>query len=135
MSRQPAPHDFRRAGIIDRGRGQTIEAKDDIVVRVVNRQECLRPSEFMALSGVTAEEFVQCRLATVESLTIMYLADRLLVPRSHHQNRFGNARAALSSFAFGDGGFSSRSRTRKLSRSDSCTCSDSLMTVFAARTA
>ena len=46
---------------------------------------------------------------------IVFLVDRLFVPCRHdYGHRFGNARAASTSFALGPGGFSSRSKTRKL---------------------
>jgi hypothetical protein len=75
----------------------------------------------MALASVTAQEFIQRFFAAVERFPIMFLADWLFVPRRHNQDRFGNARAAARSFAFGAGGFSSKSRTLKLSLRESCT--------------
>jgi hypothetical protein len=66
-------------------------------------------------------ELIQRFVAAVEEFPIMSLADRFFVPRDHDYRRFGRARAAASSLAFGAGGFSSRSRTRKLFLSESCT--------------
>lgn len=121
MARQPAPYDLRRPGIVNRGWAQAVEAKNGFVVGTVNRKKCFRTTQLMALPGVTAQEFVQCCFAAVERFPIMVLANRLFVPCRHNYDRFGNARAALSSFAFGAGGFSSRLRTRKLSLPESWT--------------
>ena len=121
MACQPAPYDLRRSGIVNRGWAQTIEAENGLVVRIVDRKECFRAAQLVALAGVTAQEFIQRFFAAVERFPVMFLADRLFVPRRHDEDRFGNARAAARSFAFGAGGFSSRFRTLKLSLSDSRT--------------
>jgi hypothetical protein len=55
--------------------------------------------------------------ATIEGLPVVGFADRLFVPRRDTHIRPGSARAAASSLAFGAGGFSSRSGTRRLSLS------------------
>src|ERR1039457_2060643 len=65
----------------------------------------------------------------------MFLVDRLFVPCRRNHDRRGSARAAARNLAFGAGGFSSRSRTRRLSRAESCTRSASSMTALAARNA
>jgi hypothetical protein len=65
--------------------------------------------------GRSGAEFIQRFFAAVEGLASMFLVDRLFVPCRHDYYRFGNARAAASSFALGAGGFSSKLRTRKLS--------------------
>ena len=90
------------------------------VVGIVNRKKRFRTAQLVALAGVTAQEFSQRFFAAVERFPIMFLVDRLFVPCRHDYDRFGNARAAARSFAFGAGGFSSRARTRKLSLSESC---------------
>jgi hypothetical protein len=70
----------------------------------------------------------------------MGLRNRLLMPTwdfvglATHDRR-GNASAAASNLAFGSGGFSRSSRTRRLSRSDKRRCSASSITASAARTA
>jgi hypothetical protein len=75
----------------------------------------------VAFAGITEQEFIQRFLAAIEGLAIMFLVDRLFVPFGHNGYRLGNARAAASNFAFGAGGFSSRSRIRKLSLPESRT--------------
>src|ERR1035438_216646 len=141
MACQPAPYDLRRPGIVNRGWAQAVEPKNGLVVGTVNRKERFRTAQLMALPGVTAQEFgaerfrtaqlmalpgvtaqefVQRCFAAVERFPIMVLANRLFVPCRHRYDRFGKARAALSSFAFGAGGFYSRLRTRKLSLPESC---------------
>jgi hypothetical protein len=75
----------------------------------------------VAFAGAAAQKFIQRFFAAVEGLASMFLVDRLFMPCHHDYYRFGNARAAASSFAFGAGGFSSKLRTRKLSRPESCT--------------
>jgi hypothetical protein len=75
----------------------------------------------VALAGVAAQEFIQRFFAAIERFPIVFLADRLLVPCGHDYERFGKARAAARSLAFGAGGFSSSLRIRKLSRPESCT--------------
>ncbi len=94
-----------------------------LLLGIVDREERFRAAQVVALAGVAAQEFIQRFFAAVEGFAIMLLGDRLFVPRRHDlcYVGFGNARAAASSFALGAGGFSSRSRTRKLSRSESCT--------------
>jgi hypothetical protein len=75
-------------------------------------QKRLRAAQLVALSGITAREFIERFFRAVECVTIMFLVDRLFVPRRHSDDRrFGKALAAASSFAFGSGGFSNRSRT------------------------
>lgn len=119
---QPAPYDLRCPGIVNRGWTQTIEAENSFVAGVVDRKERFCTAPVVALAGVTAQEFIQRFFAAVEGFAIMSFADRLLVPCRHdYDRRFGKARAAASSFAFGAGGFSNRSRTRKLSLAESCT--------------
>ena len=135
MARQPAADDARRPGIVNRGGAQTIETENGFVARIVDRKERLRTSKLVALTGVTAQEFVQRFLAAVERFPIMFLADRLFVPCRQDRYRFGNARAAARSLRFGAGGCSSKSRTRKLSLSESRTWSASSMTAIAARKA
>ena len=121
MTGQAAFYDFRRPGIFNRGRAQAVKTENGLIVAVVNREEGFRRAQIVALAGVTAQEFIQRVLSAVERIAIMFLADRLFVPSRHDYVRFGNARAAASSFAFGAGGFSSRSRTLKLSLPESCT--------------
>ena len=97
MACKPASNDLRRAGIVNRGGAQAIETENGFVVGIVNRKEGFRSAQFVALAGVTAQEFVQ------------------------RFGRYGNAQAAVRSLEFGAGGFSSQSRTRKLSLSETCT--------------
>jgi hypothetical protein len=75
----------------------------------------------VAFAGVAAQEFIQGFFTAIERLAIVFFVDWLFVPPSHDYYRFGNARAAASSFAVGAGGFSSKLRTRKLSLPDNCT--------------
>jgi len=110
---QAAPYDLRRLGIVNRCGAQAVEAEEGFVVGIVNRKERLRAAQFVAPAGITAREFTQRFFAAVERFRIVILVDRLVVPRRHDYDRFGNARAAASSLVFGAGGFSSRSRTRK----------------------
>ena len=83
MSRQPAPYDLRRPGIVNRGRAQALEAENGFVVGIVNRKERLRASTLVALAGVTAQEFIQRFLAAVERFAIVLLMNGLFVPRGH----------------------------------------------------
>ena len=127
MACQPAPYDLRRLGVVDRCGAQTVEAENGFIAGVigvitgVNRKKSFRAAPFVALAGVTAQEFVQRFFAAFETFPVMLLANRLFVPRGHDYGRLCKARAAASSFALGAGGFSSRSRTRRLSLSESCT--------------
>ena len=107
--------------MVNRRGAQAIEAENGFVVCIVNRKERFRAAQLVALAGVTAQEFIQGFLATVECFPIMLLVNRFFVPCRHDYYRFGNTRAAARSFAFGAGGFSSKSRTRKLSLSERCT--------------
>jgi hypothetical protein len=91
-----------------------VVAENRFIVGIVNRKERFGTAQFVAHTGVTSQEFIQ------------------FAPW-HNYDRFGNARAAASSFAFGAGGFSSKLRTRKLSLSESCTRSALSMTALAAR--
>ena len=118
MARQTTPNDLRRAGIFEGRGGETIEAENGFVI--VNRQERFGTAQLVALAGVTAQEVIQRFFATVKRFPIVLLADRLFVPCHHDDDRLGNARAAARSFAFGAGGFSSKSRTRKLSLAETC---------------
>ena len=120
MSCEPAPYDVRRPGIVNRGWTQAIEGENGFVVSIVNRKKCFRAAPVVALASVSAQEFIERFFAAVERFAIMLFADRFFVP-CRHIYRFGKARAAANSFAFGAGGFSSRSRTRKLSLAESCT--------------
>jgi len=97
MVSQPAPYDLRGAGIFNRSGAQAVETENGSVVGVVDRKECFRAAQLVALTGVTAQEFVQRFFAAVEGFPIMVLADRLFVPRRHPHDRRGNARAAASS--------------------------------------
>ena len=90
-------------------------------IGIVNRKERFCTAQLVAFAGVAAQEFIQRFFAAVERLAIMFLVDRLFVPCRHDYGRFDKARAAATSFAFGAGGFSSRSRTRKLSLPESFT--------------
>src|ERR1700683_3924193 len=115
MACQPATCDLWSAGIAHRRRAQAIEAENGFVIGILNREESFRTAPLMALASVTAQEFVQRLFAAIERFPIMFLANRRFVPRHHDYHRLGNARAAARSFAFGAGGFSSKSSTRKLS--------------------
>src|SRR5712691_1406940 len=117
MTRQPAPYNLRRPGIVNRDGAQTIKSENGFA-GIVNRKESFRAAAFVTLAGVTAQEFVERFVTAVETFPIMFLVNRLFVPRCHDYRRFGNARAAASSLALGAGGFSSRLRTRKLSLSE-----------------
>src|SRR5208283_2038621 len=135
MPCQPASHHLRRPRVINRGGAQTIEAENGLAVGIVNRQEGFRAAPLVALAGVTAQVFTQRFVAAVEGTTIIFPADWLFVPCRHDYGRFGNFHEAASSFLFGAGGCSSRFRTRKLSRPESCTWSASSITALAACTA
>ena len=121
MACQPAPYDLRRPGIVNRGGAQAVEAENGFVVGIVNRKERFRAAQLVALAGVTAQEFIQRFFAAVERFPIMFLADRLFVPCRHDYEPLWQCPRGCPHFAFGAGGFSSRSRTRKLSLPESCT--------------
>src|SRR6185312_9421015 len=95
----------------------------------------LGAAQLMVLAGVTAQEIIKRRLAAVERTPIVSFADRLFMPGSDRHARGGNARAAANNRVFGGGGFSSNSRTRRLSRSDNRKCSAFSMISLAARRA
>ena len=80
MTRQSAPHNFRRLGVVNRRGAQAVEAKDGFIGSVFNRKEGFRSAALVALAGVAAQEFVQLFVAAIERFPIMFLADRLLVP-------------------------------------------------------
>jgi hypothetical protein len=128
----PRRNDFRRPGILDGSRTQAVETVNGFVIGIVDCKERLRAAQIVTPAGIAAQEFIQCLVAAIESAAIMFLADRLFVPARHDYGRFGSARAAATSFAFGAGGWSSSSRTRKLSRADSRTRSASSITALAA---
>src|ERR1051326_114073 len=93
----------------------------------------------MALAGIASEEFIHHGIAAIKSLAIMVPCDRLLVPAGKRHVRLGfglgSAAMAARSLAFGAGGFSSRSRTMRLSRSDRTMRSASSITALAFRKA
>ena len=126
MTGQTAADDLRGTGVVNGCGTETVEAEDRLLVGVVDGEERLRPAAFMTLSGVAAKELIQGLVATVEGFAVMRFANCLFVPglqthRSFVYRRFGNARAAVRSLAFGAGGFSSKSRTLRLSLVESCT--------------
>ena len=55
----------------NRSGAETIEAKEGFVVGIVDRKKCLRATQFVALAGIPAQEFIQCFFAAVEGLPIM----------------------------------------------------------------
>src|ERR1700722_2964418 len=122
---QPAPHNFRRPGVCDRCRTQAVEAENGFVVGVVDGKKRLGAAEIVTLAGMAAEELIQRFFAAVESFAIMAFGNRLFMPCHSIHDREGSPFATANSLAFGAGGFSSRSNTRKLSRSESWTRSAS----------
>jgi hypothetical protein len=56
MASQTAPNRLRRAGVFNRGGAQAVEAKNGLVVGIVNRQECFRAAQLVTPAGVTAAE-------------------------------------------------------------------------------
>jgi hypothetical protein len=134
MTRQPAPHQLWGTRIFDGGGAERIEAENRLLVGFGNRQKRLRAAELVTLTGISLQEFVQRGFSAVECLPVMCLADRLFAPDRHARRR-GSAFAAANSLAFGAGGCSSSSKTRRLSRSDSRRCSASSITALAARNA
>jgi hypothetical protein len=86
----------------------------------------------MTLPRESLEKLIHCRVAAVKALSIMRFRDWLLVPvgKDHARFRLGLGIEAIAAFslAFGEGGFSRRSSTRRLSRSDSTIRSDSAIT-------
>jgi len=114
------PYDLRRPRILNRSGAQAVEAENGRAVGIVNREKSFRAPAIVALTGITAQEFIQCFFAAIESLSIMFPGDRFFVPYRHDYDRLGSERAAAISLALGAGGFSSRSRTRKLSLPERC---------------
>jgi len=121
MACQPSPHDLRRTGIVNRGGAQAVETQNGFVVGIIDRKKCFRAAELVAFAGITAQEFIQRFFAAIERFPIIFLGDRFFAPSDHDYGRRGSALAAARSLAFGAGGFSSKSRTRKLSLSERCT--------------
>jgi hypothetical protein len=78
------------------------------------------------------QELIQRFFAAVERFPIVLLSNRFSVPCGHRFECLTNARAAARILAFGAGGFSSRSRTRRLSLPESRRWSASAMTVLTA---
>lgn len=120
MPRKSAFYDLRRPGIVNRRRTQTIKAENGFIA-IADGEKSFRAASFVTLSGITAQEFVQRLITAIERFPVMFFADWLFMPSRHGYRRFGNARAAANNLAFGAGGFSSRSSTRKLSLAESCT--------------
>ena len=93
-----------------------------LVVSVINCEERFCGTGFMSVAGITREEIVHGRIATVERLPIVLFRNRFFVPggKAHNCLRIGfDIRAmAARSLAFCAGGFSSRFSTNRLSRSD-----------------
>ena len=118
MACEAALHDFRCAVIGEGGRGKTVESENGARV-VVDRQKGLRPTLVVALARKAHQKDVQLRVATVEGAAIVLPCNRFLMPWRNSHAGDGMAMAAARSLAFAAGGFSSSSRTRKLSRSDS----------------
>jgi hypothetical protein len=83
MARQSAPYDLRRPGIVNRSRTQTVEPENGSLVGIVNRKECLRAAQLVALAGIAAQEFIQRFFAAIERVPIVFLVYRLLVPCRH----------------------------------------------------
>lgn len=80
MTGQAAPYDLRGTGVVNGCGTKTVEAENRFLVVIVNGEESLRTTTFMALSGVAAKKFIQGLVATVEGFPIMRLADCLFVP-------------------------------------------------------
>src|SRR5947209_3371463 len=58
MLSKAAAHRLRRLGVRESARSQTVKSKDGLVVRVVDREESFRASEFMALTRVPLQKLV-----------------------------------------------------------------------------
>src|SRR4051794_2622260 len=124
VSRKATPHDLRRPLIGDGCGSQTVEAEYS-VVGIIDRKEGFRAALRVALARIPAQEIVQVVVAAIKGVPIVHLTDRLFMPGRSRHTDCGRALAAVNSLALGAGGFSSRSSTRRLSRSDSFRCSAS----------
>lgn len=102
---------------------QAVETKNGFVVEIGQSKKSLRAAQLMALPGVTAQERVQSSCAAVEGFSIILPADGLFMACRYAHSQSGDTLAAASNLALGAGGFSSRSRTLRLSRWESCTSS------------
>src|SRR5581483_10889874 len=131
MPGQTASDDLGNLRIRQRSRSQRVKAKHPARLRVADGDKGFCSAPLVILSRVTAQEVVECLVAAVECLAIMLATDRLLMPGEAscvlHRSR-GSDRAAAKSRAFGFGGCSSKSRTRRLSLADSLTSSDCSIT-------
>ena len=117
---EAALNELRRPVVGDRRRISRYRSRGSFGRSVLSiARKVLAPPPLVALARVLAQKGVQGVIAAVEVAPVVRLCDRLLMPRRKAHEGPGNARAAASSLALGAGGFSSSSRTRRVSRSDS----------------
>src|SRR5205085_5213226 len=110
--------------------------KNGPVVGIADGEEGFCTAQIVTFACVALQEFVQRWLTAVKSSAIMFLADRFLMPcRKTHDFFLDSARTAARNFAFGLGGFSRTSKTRRLSLAERRICSASSMTALALRKA
>ena len=75
-----AANRLRCVSVGQSARSQAVETKNALVVCVINCEKGLRGTRFMALAGVTLEEVIHGRVATIDGLPIMLFRDWLFVP-------------------------------------------------------
>ncbi len=135
MASKPTTDELRRTIKGHGGRADAVEAENPAVYCVVDGQKRFGAALSMALSRMPVQKGIQSSVATIKTVSIMSLGDRLLMPRGNGLGHSGKAQAACISLALGTGGFSSNSSTCKLSRSVSFSLSDWSISVLAAANA
>jgi hypothetical protein len=72
VSGEAAANRLRRFSVCQSARSQAVEAKNALVVCVVNCEKGLGGTRFMALAGATLEEVIHGWVAAIERLPIMF---------------------------------------------------------------